>query len=216
MRHNLALPLLACGLLVTGCVEPATGPPQAEDPEAAFARGGRPFLPGERQDSVDLVNRGLLIISPEDAGQNLAQTFSPPKNQLLGFLELPVGCEAGVLLNVKIREGLDGPILYEVNVSGLPRLVDGTFQLLQVYDPDVSRGTRLRKDRTYAFELASFPEDPNVPPNCYHAQGGLGDLYARGQGFFEDEATSPGLGWQPLPNGLPTDSEDLPFRTLVR
>jgi hypothetical protein len=111
------------------------------------------FTPGEQQRAVDLT-RGTLALYPTGAGQSLAQTFTPRTNQRLGYLQLPVGCSEGVLLNVKIREGLEGPILYEVNVAGLPVVVDGSFFPIQVPGP---KGILLRGKTTYAVELALLP-----------------------------------------------------------
>ena len=85
--------------------------------------------------------------------------------------------------------------------------------LIQVYDPASSRGLKIRKGRTYVFELAAFP-DPTIPNNpnstCGMAPGPAGDSYARGQGYFEDVPTN-GPGWVAL-----LDGGDLPFVTLVR
>ncbi len=78
-----------------------------------------------------------------------------------------------------------------------------------------THGIRLRKNRTYAIELSAFPGIGTVGNTCGLAPGPVGDSYSRGQGFFEDVPTN-GPGFLPLPGGLPTDQEDLPFRTLVR
>jgi hypothetical protein len=170
---------------------------------------GRPFTPGEQQRDVD-PSRPLALY-PTGDGQNLAQTFTPRTNQRLGYLQLPVGCAEGVLLNVKIREGIDGAILYEANVAGLPVVVDGSFQLIQVYDPARGpRGIRLRKDRTYAFELAAFPGDKASGTTCGLASGPAGDSYSRGDGYYQDPIN--GSDFIPLGPG----GEDLPFVTLVR
>ncbi len=192
-----------------------TGPSVSEDLEPAFRRGahGPPFTPGEQQPTVDVTRGVTYAIFPAGHGQILAQTFSPPKNQKLGFIELPVGgCSAGVLLNVKIREGIGGPILYEANVAGLLGPVDGHFELIQVYDPATSNGIKIRKDRTYAFELAAFPADP--ANTCGLAPGPVGNSYDRGQGFFQDPINGP--AFLPVPTGAPSDDEDLPFVILVR
>ncbi len=214
MKANSLIALVACSLLAS-CAEPVTGPPVSEDLEPAFARGGRPFTPGEQQPTVDLARGFTYAIFPAGVGQILAQTFSPQMNRRLGFIELPVGCSADVLLNVKIREGIGGPILHEVNVAGLPGPVDGDFELIRVFDPATSRGIMIRKNRTYAFELAAFPADPTNPsPTCGLAPGPAGNSYDRGQGFFQDPINAP--AFFPLPTGVPSDDEDLPFRTLVR
>jgi hypothetical protein len=117
----------------------------------------RPFTPsGEKQRTVDLT-RGFTIAIHPDGQQILAQTFTPRRDQSLGYLQLPVGCAAGVLLRVRIREGIDGTILSEFNIIDLPQVVDGEFELLQVYDPAVSSDIPLTSGVTYAFELAAVP-----------------------------------------------------------
>ena len=217
MKNNPLLALVACTLLAS-CSEPVTGPPVAEDLQPAFARGFDAFTPGEQQPTVDLASVFTYAIWPAGEGQNLAQTFSPRKNQKLGYLELPVGCTADVLLNVKIREGDPGTgtLLYDVNVAGLPEVVDGDFELIQVYDPATSNGIKIRKNRTYAFELAAFPANPNIPfPTCGMAPGPAGNSYTRGQGYYEDVPTN-GPGFLPLPTGSAGDDEDLAFITRVR
>ena len=216
MKANSLIALVACSLLAS-CAEPATGPSVSEDLEPAFRRGthGPPFTAGEQQPTVDVARGFTHAIFPAGDGQVLAQTFSPPKNRKLGFIELPVGCSADVLLNVKIREGIGGPILYEANVAGLLGPVDGHFELIQVYDPATSNGIKIRKNLTYAFELAAFPADPaNPSPTCGLAPGPAGNSYDRGQGFFQDPINGP--AFLPLPNGAPSDDEDLPFVILVR
>lgn len=212
--QRLAL-LVASMSLVVGCSEAPTAPPsRALSP--ALRAGGAGYTPAEWQASVNL-SRGTLALYPLAEGQNLAQTFTPTENQWLGYLELPVGSTSGNLLNVKIRNGLDGDILYESNVAGLPEVVDGTFQLIQVYDPAVSRhGIKLYKDHEYAFELAAIA-GPNSPPvaTCGIARGPAANSYIRGRGYYRDLTGGP-APWLPLPNGTPTDDEDLPFITLSR
>jgi hypothetical protein len=180
----------------------------------AFAAGGRPFTPGEQQTAVDL-SRGTLALYPAGAGQVLAQTFTPTSNQALGYVEVPVACESGVLLNVKIRAGLGGAILYEVNTAGLPEFVDGSMQLIQVYNPRGRHGIRLHRGRQYAIELAAFPGPDAVGNTCGIARSPAGNTYAGGQGWYEDPPVN-GPGFLPLPNGEDGDDEDLPFITLVR
>lgn len=197
--------------LAAACANQApTAPSDSPDRPSLAVTHAAPFLPGEQQSTAD-PKSGTWALYPNGAGQNLSQTFKPRSNQQLGYLELPVGCSAGVLLNVKIRDGLAGPIMYETNVSGLPAVVDGTFQLIQVYNPAVGP-LHLRKNHAYAFELAAFPGPGAVETTCGLAKGPVGDSYPRGSGFYSD----PIAGWLHLPNGLATDEQDLPFITLVR
>jgi hypothetical protein len=182
----------------------------------AGACGEQPYTPHEQQ-PVATVATGTLALYPVGEGQNLAQTFTPTENQWLGYLELPVGCTAGTLLNVRIREGLGGVVLFESNVAGLPEVVDDTFHLIQVFDPAVSsEGIRLQMDRQYAFELAAFagPGSPD-PATCGMAKGPAGDSYAGGQGWYVDLSGGP-TPYLPLPDGAPGDDVDLPFVTLSR
>lgn len=209
---GLTLALAACNEPVAPPAETDAGNLDVLKPDLAIAR--RAFRRGERQPRVDL-ERGTLALFPEGQGQNLTQTFTPQRRQRLGFLRLPVGCASGVLLKVRIRDGVGGPILFDSNHSGLPVIVDGSFQLLQVFDPATSRGIRLRRNHVYAFELSAFPSSGATESTCGLARGPVGDSYRRGQGFFEDVPTN-GEGWLPIPNGAPGDQEDLPFITLVR
>ncbi len=210
-RH--AFSLIASLSVAAGCAEQPLSPSAAELPPS-FAAGGRPYQPGEAQ-GIAVAASGSWAIYPVGGGEILAQTFTPSSNQWLGYLEVPVGCVAGVLLNVKIREGIDGLVLYQVNIAGLPAVVDGTFQLIQVFNPAVSHhGIKLHKNREYAFELAAFPGPDAVGNTCGIAKGPAGNSYPGGRGYYQDPINGP--SFLPLPNGNPTDDEDLPFITLVR
>ena len=177
-------------------------------------RDDAPFLPGESQPKVD--TRVLpLAIHPELAGQNLAQTFTPSADQFLGYLELPVACAAGVLLNVKIREGVGGTVLYEGNNTGLPTVADGSMVLIQVYDPVATPdGTELVGGTTYAVELASFPGTSGGATTCSISQGPIRNSYRGGTGYFRDPVN--GTAWLKLPDGSRRAQQDLPFVTYVR
>jgi hypothetical protein len=196
--------------VVVSCVDSPTVPLVVGQGSVADAK---PFLPAEQQPVV--ASGPTLAIFPEGSGQVIAQTFTPAANQWLGYIELPVGCSAGVLLNIRIREGLNGRILYEANVSGLPDGIDGTLQLLQVYDPATShQGIKLHKNREYAFELTAFPGPGATGNTCAIADGPPGNSYPGGRGYFQDPINGP--DFLPLPTGHSTDDHDLPFVTLVR
>ncbi len=218
MTRSRTAILATLTLVTAGCSAPPTGPvdgPPDGAPETesfGVEQAVRPFLPGEQQPAVDL-SRGTYAVFPAGAGQNLVQTFRPRRKQYLGEIRVPVGCVAGVLLNVKVRAGIGGRILFEGNTRGLPEIVDGTFQNLATRSAARPRGVKLKKNRTYAIEFASFP--PGPLNTCGIAKGPTGDSYARGQGFFEDVPTN-GPGYLPLPNGAAGDQEDLPFITIVR
>lgn len=197
---------LAVALILAACNETPT------DPTPSYAVGGAPYVVTEEQSSVDL-SRGTYAIFAPGEGQILAQTFTPQTNQWLGFIELPVGCEAGALLNVKIRDGIGGAILSEGNTV-VPVEVDGTFQLIQVFDPRHSHGIRLRKNREYAIELSAFSSTTTPGMACGIAPGPVGDSYAGGGAYYQDPVNGP--SFVPLPTGDVADQEDLPFRTLAR
>jgi hypothetical protein len=214
--HQSVLPI-ACLLLVAGCAEAPLAPSRGPAPPA-FANGGRAYLPGEQQPTTDGTRGITYAIGSVATGQVLAQTFTPSSNQWLGYLKIPVGCSPSVLLNVKIREGIDGPVLYESNHAGLPTAVSDTFQLLQVFDPAVKQhGIKLHKNHVYAFELAAFPGDgasETTGLTCGILVGPATNSYAGGRGYWATPST--GQPFLPLPAGQSTDDEDLPFVTLVR
>lgn len=206
-----ALTLFACADPASPLVEPQDTPP-ALTGGAALARAARPFLPGEQQPVVQL-DRGSLAILPSGVGQVLRQTFRPTRTERLGYLELPVACSPGVLLNVKIRNQA-GRVLSEVNVVDLAGSIDGVFDLIQITDLTASAGVRLVANQRYSFELAAFPAPGATQNTCAIARGPAANSYRRGRGFYQDPIN--GAAFLPLPNGAPGDNEDLPFRTLVR
>jgi hypothetical protein len=194
---------------LAACADSPTSPALQGDRAAA---NNKPFLPGEQQPSA--TGAFNLAIYPTGVGQNLQQTFTAPSTQWLGYIELPVGCSEGVLLNVKIRDGFNGPILSDFNYI-VSAITDGTFQLLQVYDPAVNKnGIKLHKGREYAIELAAFPGPAAVGNSCGIIDGPAGNSYAGGRLYYQDPINGP--DYLPAPNGLPADDHDLPFRTLVR
>ena len=211
MNRMTTLGVTALTILTAACDDPVVAPLSPEEGDAlavASSHTGRAFLPGEQQPVADLGRGFTYAIYPEGQGQNLTQTFSPTRNGKLGFVELPVACSNTVLLKIRIRDGIAGPILSDFN-SVAPGPLDGSFELFQVFDPASSHGIRIRKNRTYAIELSAVPTNPNVATTCGLVPGPAGDSYTRGDGYFEDLPTN-GPGWNPLGGG-----EDLPFITLV-
>ena len=210
MNYRLALTVFAGSLALTACADERVTAPVAPDQTVLAGILSRPFLPGQQQPTVDLSRGFTYAIYPTGVGQNLIQTFTPAANEWLGYVELPVGCTAGVGLEVRIREGIGGPILSDRVVVNLPNVVDGTFQLIQVYNAATDpRGIRIRHGTTYAIELSAVPSG-GAGNSCGIAPGPAGSSYAGGQGWYEDIPIN-GPGFLPLPNG-----EDLPFITLVR
>lgn len=210
MQGTLARAVAAGSLIFAACVEPAALPSEPFEP--AFAPGGVPFSPsGPQQPVVDMTRGFNYAIAASGVGQLLAQTFTADRTELLGYIELPVACEIDVLLDVKIRQGLAGPILYEIVYLAPPPPAEGGLELIQVYDATVSRGIRLRKGTVYAIELAAVTSDPNIAdPRCSIVPGPAGDPYPGGQAWFLS-SDLPGADWTAFAGG-----EDLPFITWVR
>ena len=200
--------VLAAAAALAACADSATSPTPHGDRAAA---NNKPFLPGEQQPQLNgAFNLGIY---PVGQGQVLQQTFTPSTNQWLGYVELPVGCNEGVLLNMKIREGLSGPILSDFNYV-VPSDVGG-FQLLQVFDPAVTHnGIRLHRGREYSIELSAFPTPGATEISCGIVAGPIGDSYAGGRAYYQDPINGP--SFLPLLSGSPTDNHDIPFITLVR
>jgi hypothetical protein len=191
----------------------------ADSPSSPLPQGGRanannkPFLPGEQQPAAS--GTFNYAIFPAGAGQTLQQTFTPQANEWLGYLELPVGCGDGVLLNVKIRDGLNGPILSDFNHVIVGDADGGNFQLLQLFDPAVDKnGIRLKKGHEYAFELSAVLGPAATGTACGIVDGPAGNSYTGGRAYYQDPINGP--DYLPLPTGAATDDHDLPFRTLVR
>ena len=199
-------------LLVVGaaCAEATSAPAIAS---SAPLTAEKPYLPGERQ--PDVLGSGALAIHQQGVGQILAQTFTPQSNQLLGYIELPVTCSENVDLVVKVTEGLNGPVLHEVFVFGLTGSVQDPPRLIQLFDPaGRGKGIRLKKGTEYAFVLSSFPLPGATGTTCGIAKGPVGDSYAEGRAYYQDPVNGP--TFLPLPNGQPTDEQDLPFTTFIR
>jgi len=205
MRRTL-LGASVLALLVTGCAEQVTAPVDDDLLTAAEGHTSRIPMPIEQQPTVDLTRGFTYAIFPEGAGQILAQTFTPSRKVRLTHIRIPVGCETGVNLRIRIRRGLGGPILSQVPVRHLPTVVDGTFQTIPLVDLTTSHGVKVKKNTTYVFELSTLPVGGGIG-TCGIAPGPAGDSYAGGAGFFEDVPTN-GPGFLPL---SPPVGEDLAF-----
>ncbi len=218
-RVALGSSLLLSATLVAACDDAPTAiATETEIANAALLSRGlpsRPFLPRDQQPIAVPGNTWALY--PAGEGQHLAQTFTPDRGGWLGYFMLPIGCTEGVLLNIKLREGLNGPIIAEVNVADLPTVVDNSFQLIQIWNPaSHPLGIRVNAGVTYAIELAAFPATPEQENRtCGMSKGPEEDSYVGGRGYYKD-TTNPAATFIPLPDGNPTSDSDLPFITLVR
>ena len=196
VRCAWSVPFLA---FATACAEMEEDPNWDAD-ESVFSK--QPFDVVEQQPTIDL--NVALAIYPELEGQNLIQTFSVDKNRWeLGYVELPASCVDGTLLNIKIREGIDGTVLYEANHNVTGPLT-GDFNLFQVYNPDGDGPIRLRKNTEYAIELQAFG-----PATCGIVGGPDGDTYDGGAAWYRVPENA--NVWLPFPG-----DDDLPFTALMR
>lgn len=215
MPRAISIMLAASSIALAACSDAIVSPEAPADagvsPEPGVSAGvvTRVFVDGEKQPLVELKRGFTYAIYPSGVGQTLIQTFTPTDKQWLGYIDLAVGCSAGVFLEIRVREGIGGPVIAAATATGLPTIVDGTFTRLQVYDMLIDpRGVKLKQDRTYAIELEAFPTAGAAGNTCGLAPGPGGDSYARGDGYYEDIPIN-GPGYLPL-------GEDLPFVTRVR
>ncbi len=205
-RSSSAVARAALLFLLPACAEPVAVPDSAPNLAPKMSK----YVQEESQPLADSTR--VLAIYPSGVGQNLRQTFRPTRNQTLGFIWLPVACAPGVSLVVAVRDSV-GTVLTTSSTAGLSGNV-GEFRLLQLFNAPGSTGVRLMRDQQYSFELTSQALPGNPETTCGIASGPRGDSYPRGRGFFSDPINGP--AFFPLPNGAPTDQEDLPFRTLSR
>lgn len=216
MRTHLNGFVAVALVVTTACVDTPT---RATDPlieEPLLARIAPGWRPGEQQPVVRDPAPFTWAIWEAGAGQELAQTFTPARNQFLGYVQLPIGCEVGTLLNVKVREGLDGPIVAEVNADLSGLIVDGSFRTVQLFNPRVRpHGARLARGTTYAIVLSAVRTPAaGTFATCGMSVGPAGNSYAGGEGYYRDTRFS--STWLRLPDGNPASDEDLAFITLVR
>lgn len=205
-RPLSAVPCAAMLALLAACTEPVAVPDPAPSLKPLMPR----FVLAEAQSIIDSTR--VLAIFPAGAGQNLRQTFRPSTNQTLGYIELPVACATGVLLVVSVRDSV-GTLVAQSSTAGLSGAVRG-FRLLQLNSPSGTLGASIRRNELYSFELSSLPATGAAGTTCGIAPGPVGNSYARGRGFFRDPINGP--AFLPLPNGAPTDQQDLAFRTFSR
>lgn len=170
---------------------------------------GRPYTVDQENAKLDLGRGTLAIFANPTAGQIVRQTFVAGRTGMLGYLDLPVGCAPGVLLNVRITDAEGARVAYEVNVV-VPEIVDGTITTVQLFDPEKGRpGIPIVRGRRYGFELRAFAAEPEplLGTTCGIAREVEANNYARGSLFTQEGA---GASWLARPD------EDLVFRTLVR
>lgn len=209
MTRRLSIPAIAALTFLIGCAEPPLA--SIPDIQPSLSMGGA-YSPGEQQTVLEAPGTTWAIY-PQGVGQNLAQTFTPTENQWLGYLNLWVVCANAVYLNIKIRKGLGGAILHENR-----HLIGGSSPfavVFQVFDPAIMpHGIKLKKDSTYAFELAAVPTPGFPETTCGIARGPGVSSYAGGVLYAREPGFSP--NWAPISRTSGPGDEDLPFITLVR
>ena len=161
-----------------------------------------------------------LTIFPSSVSQILGQTFTATANVTLGFVGLPVLCDAsGTQLRVQIRTGgLTGAVLSDdvvtvptTNEFGQPR----TLRDFHAIPVGTGAGVPLRRGRVYGVTLEPVATAPSYSTYCNVPAGfaGSGDLYAGGQGF----QLQAGFPWTPVSVFDPTTiGNDLPFIAWVK
>ncbi len=143
-----------------------------------------------------------------DSEQKLAQSFTVGVDGDLAGLRLPIaGCGRGDLL-IEIRRMSSGQptgaLLRSVTISGsdIPFAYDGFTDLFFRVPLAVNAGDVL------AFTIQTVGEGSY----CSYATAPNGELYPRGQGFFDARPNPP--GWISF-KGFPSGPQDLAFFTLM-
>ncbi len=143
-----------------------------------------------------------------DSEQKLAQSFTVGVDGNLAGLRLPIaGCGRGDLV-ITIREMVGGrptgPVLRTVTVPGsdVPFTYTGFTDFFFPAPLAVNAGDVL------AFTVETVGDDSF----CSYATPPGGNLYSRGEGFFDARPNPP--GWEAF-KGFPTGPQDLPFATLM-
>jgi len=219
-RGTRLMTLAAAGALIAACgsdqdlptapADLALAPADAKAPLGARPLA-RPYTVDQQNSKLDLGRGTLAIFADPSAGQIVRQTFVAGRTGMLGYLDLPVGCAPGVLLNVRVTDAEGSRVAYEVNVV-VPQIVDGSITTVQLFDPAKGRpGIPIVRGRRYGFELRAFAAVGEPQPlgvTCGIAREVEGNNYARGSLFTQDGAGT--TTWLARPE------EDLAFRTLVR
>lgn len=160
-----------------------------------------------------------LTIYPSSISQILGQTFTATANSTLGFVGLPVLCDAsGTKLRVQIRSGgLTGAVLSDDTVTipstnefGQPRTLRD-FYAIPVGTGD---GVSLRRGRVYGITMEAVAVAPSFATYCNVPAGfaDSGDLYAGGRGFL----LPIGFSWTPVSAFSATIGDDIPFIAWVK
>jgi hypothetical protein len=213
-RGTRALALAATGALIAACGSDQDSPlaPDVELP-AIEAQAPLDLSPMSAPYTVDQANTRATrkfseaIFANPSVGQIVRQTVTQGRTGLLGYLELPVICTPGTLLNVRITDARGTRILYEANAA-LTSSSTAEVSTIQLFDPAVSAGISLIRGQVWAFELRAFPTSGGASGGtCGIAREAIPNSYPRGSLFTQEGAGV--TTWLARP-------ADLVFRTLVR
>lgn len=171
---------------------------------ASVAQGA--VIVDQEQAMVD-ASAGFLGVGGDEE-QKLAQSFTVGVDGDLAGLRLPIiGCGSGDLV-ITIRQIIGGrpggPALRTLTVppSDVPFTFTGFTDFFFATSLAVNAGDVL------AFTVETVGDGSF----CSYATPPNGDLYARGEGFFDARPNPP--GWEAF-KGFPTGPQDLPFATLM-
>ena len=143
-----------------------------------------------------------------DSEQKLAQSFTVGVDGDLAGLRLPIaGCGGGDLV-ITVRQMVGGrptgPVLRTLTVGA----ADVPFEYTGFTDFLFDTPLPVRAGDVLAFTI----ETVGAGSFCSYATPPSGDLYSRGEGFFDARPNPP--GWEAF-KGFPTGPQDLPFATLM-
>ncbi len=171
---------------------------------ASAAQGA--VIVDQEQPLVD-ASAGFLGIGGDEE-QKLAQSFTVGVDGDLAGLRLPIiGCGSGDLV-ITIRRMIGGrpggPALRTLTVPPS----DVPFTFTEFTDFLFATPLAVNAGDVLAFTV----ETVGAGSFCSYATPPGGDLYSRGEGFFDARPNPP--GWEAF-KGFPTGPQDLPFATLM-
>ncbi len=160
-----------------------------------------------------------LTIYPSSVSQILGQTFTATANVALGFVGLPVLCDAsGTMLRIQIRSGgLTGTVLSD-DVVAIPATNEfGGIRTLRDFHAipvGSGAGVSLRNGRVYGITMEAVAKTPSYSTYCNVPAGyaDSGDWYTGGRGFSRPI----GFSWTPVSSFDRTIGDDIPFIAWVK
>jgi len=156
----------------------------------------------DQQQPIIDTSRGFLGVGG-DSQQKLAQTFEVGVSGRLMALDLPLGCNGDLRIEVRQQNGSlpNGRFVRRLDVNNADFFYDGFRRFSFLVPIDVSRGDKL-----------AFTVEMTDGGNCNYGTSPAGDTYAGGQGFFDSRPNPP--GWLAF-KAVPDPYKDLPFKTIM-